>query len=147
MADEQLAENISSKPPWWATAPIWLAAGIVGVPSLIAIMAGYFIAASVTDKLRMITTYDLSELHLLNEQINESKHSFDVVEKFIADDLKAQYQTCISASRTPEQRNRCITPEAREERYGIEVADPPGGWGGLTQLPTPSPTPTRRSKP
>jgi hypothetical protein len=142
VSDEDFAEKISSTTPWWAKAPALLAAGIVGVPSFIAIMAIWFVANSVTDKLRVLNTYNLSEIHLLNEQINESKHNFEVVERFMSDDLKAQYQTCIAASRTPEQRSRCITPEAREQKYGIEVADPPGGWGGLTQLPTPSPSPT-----
>ena len=119
MSQEQLAEEISGKPPWWATAPIWLAAGIVGVPSLIAIGAGYFVAHYVTTELHKLDTYGQSELYLTNEHLNDSKRNFDTVVKFIDDDLRVQYQTCLNSSKTDQQRNACITPDEREEHYGI----------------------------
>jgi len=119
VSQEQLAEEISGKPPWWATAPIWLAAGIVGVPSLIAIGAGYFVAHYVTTSLNQLSTFSQSQLYLLNEHMNDQKHNFNIVLRFIDDDLKVQYRTCLNASKTDEQKAACITPDEREERYGI----------------------------
>ena len=119
MSQEQLAEEISGKPPWWATAPVWLAAGIVGVPSLIAIGAGYFVAHYVTTSLNQLSTFSQSQLYLLNEHMNDQKHNFNIVLRFIDDDLKVQYRTCLNASKTDEQKAACITPDEREERYGI----------------------------
>ena len=119
MSQEQLPEEISGKPPWWATAPIWLAAGIVGVPSLIAIGAGYFVAHYVTTSLNQLSTFSQSQLYLLNEHMNDQKHNFNIVLRFIDDDLKVQYRTCLNASKTDEQKAACITPDEREERYGI----------------------------
>jgi len=119
VSQEQLAEEISGKPPWWATAPVWLAAGIVGVPSLIAIGAGYFVAHYVTTSLNQLSTFSQSQLYLLNEHMNDQKHNFNIVLRFIDDDLKVQYRTCLNASKTDEQKAACITPDEREERYGI----------------------------
>lgn len=121
MSNESLAAKVSGEPPWWATAPIWLAAGIVGVPSLIAIGAGYFLAHYVTKSLAKLDQYNQSELYLANEHINESKRNFGVVLKFIDDDLRCQYVTCINSAKTPEQRSACVSPKAREEQYGISV--------------------------
>ena len=119
MSTEELAEKVSTQPPWWATAPIWLAAGIVGVPSLIAIGAGYFVAHYVTTALKQLDTYGQSELYLLNQHMNDQKHNIDIVMKFIDDDLKVQYRTCLNSSKTDEQRAACITPSEREQEYGI----------------------------
>lgn len=119
MNNESLAEKVNKETPWWATAPIWLAAGIVGVPSLIAIGAGYFVAHYVTTALSQLNQMSQSELYLINEHANESKRNFGVVLKFIDDDLRAQFQTCLNASKTDQQRMACVSTVKREEAYGI----------------------------
>jgi hypothetical protein len=127
MSTESLAEKVSSETPWWATAPIWLAAGIVGVPSLIAIGAGYFVASHVTTSLAAINQMEQSQLYLINEHMNETKRNFTVVLKFIDDDLRCQFQTCINSAKTPQQRTACVSPRRREQEYGLEyglVPDP-----------------------
>jgi len=122
MSDEaDLAKHVSGETPWWATAPIWLAAGIVGVPSLIAIGAGYFVAHYVTNALTQLTTYNQSEIYLTNEHINDSKRNFEVVLKFMDDDLRAQYQACLNSGQTAPERAACVSPRAREEEYGLVV--------------------------
>ena len=124
MSDEtHLAEKISGETPWWATAPIWLAAGIVGVPSLIAIAAGYYIAENVTGALRQLNTYSLSELHMFNEHLNESRLNFKVVLKFMDDDLRAQYQACLNSANTNQERLACVSPAERERQYGLNPDD------------------------
>ena len=115
----ELAAKVSSEAPWWATAPVWMAAGILGIPSLIALGAGYFIASHVTKALNQLNTYGQSELYLINEHINESKRNYAGVVKFIDDDLRAQFQTCINSGKTPQERAACVSPVAREKEYGI----------------------------
>lgn len=115
MATEDLAENISGKPPWWATAPIWLAAGIVGVPSLIAIGAGYFIASNVVKNQDVLKQYNQSEI----QQLNEIGKQTEGVLRFIEADLRVQYRTCINASKTDEAREACITAAEREKELGL----------------------------
>jgi hypothetical protein len=137
MSDEtDLAHRVSTEAPWWSTAPIYLAAGIVGVPSLIAIGAGYFVAHYVTKSLSQLNTFAQSELYMMNEHNNDSKRNFEVVIKFIDDDLKVQYQTCLAASKTDVQRAACISPRAREEQYGLVVRKR-GGKGDPPDEPAP----------
>lgn len=119
MSDESLAHKVSTETPWWATAPIWLAAGIVGVPSLMALGASYFIASSVTKSLAQLTVYGQSELFQINEHNNKMNHDLTVVMRFIDDNLKVQYQTCLHASTNNQERAACITPTEREREYGI----------------------------
>jgi len=123
MSDQsELAAKVSGETPWWATAPIWLAAGIVGVPSFIAIAAGFYLAQNVTRALRQLDTYSLSELHLINEHLSESKHNFTVVLKFMDDDLRAQYQACLNSAQTNQERLACVSPAEREREYGLSPA-------------------------
>lgn len=121
MSDEDLAHKISTETPWWATAPIWLAAGIVGVPSMIALGAGYFIASSVTKSLSQLTVYGQSELFQINEHNNKMNHDLTVVLRFIDDNLKVQYQTCLHASQTDKEKLACVQPGTRERDYGMTV--------------------------
>jgi hypothetical protein len=114
-----LAKEVSEKAPWWATAPIWLAAGIVGVPSLMAIGAGYFIAQTVVRNQKLLEQYNLSELHQLSTMDTELDQRWQAIRQYIIDDLRAQYQTCIHAAKTDAQRNDCLTPQSRMEEYGI----------------------------
>jgi hypothetical protein len=114
-----LAKEVSEKAPWWATAPIWLAAGIVGVPSLMAIGAGYFIAQTVVHNQKLLEQYNLSELHQLGTMNTELDQRWQAIRQYIIDDLRAQYQTCIHAAKTNDQRSDCLTPQSRMEEYGI----------------------------
>lgn len=121
--NEEFAKGVSEKPPWWATAPIWLAAGIVGVPSLIAIGAGYFVAHYVTTELGKISSYNMTEIHLIEQHAADARRSFQSVIKYMDDDLRAQYQTCINSAKTAEQRSNCLSPSAREKKYGFPVEE------------------------
>lgn len=121
MSDESLAAKVSSETPWWATAPIWLAAGIVGVPSLLAIMSGYYIASSVSHRLAVLDQYGQSMLYQQNEHQNDQRKNWSVVLKFIDDDLRCQYVTCLNSAKTDEQRTACVSPKEREREYGISV--------------------------
>ena len=96
---ESLAEKVNTETPWWATAPIWLAAGIVGVPSLIAIGAGYFVAHYVTTALAQLNQLSQSAVYMINEHNNEAVRNFNIILKFIDDDLKVQYVQCINGAR------------------------------------------------
>lgn len=121
MSDDgaSLAKTVSGETPWWATAPIWLAAGIVGVPSLIAIGAGYFVAQHVTTALRELSQFSQSQLYLINEHINFTNRNYEIVVKFMDDDLRCQYVTCLNSAQTPEQRKACVSPAEREREYGL----------------------------
>ena len=116
-----LAKEASGKTPWWATAPIYLSLGIVGVPSLIALGAGYYIVQGVSHNLAVLTQYNLSEITQLNEINNEQDHRWDVVVRFMDSDLKAQFQTCVNSAKTNEQRDRCLSPEEREQKMGLKL--------------------------
>jgi hypothetical protein len=120
MSEEDFAAKISSEAPWWSKAPIWLAAGIVGVPSLMAIGAGYFIAQNVNRRLNVLEQYNLSEMNMLNEQNNDQEHHWSVVEKYMVEDLRAQYTTCINAAKNAAERSQCIDPAVRVSRLGIK---------------------------
>jgi hypothetical protein len=121
MSTEELAAKVSGETPWWATAPIWLAAGIVGVPSMIAIGAGWFLAKNVTDKLKALDQYGQSELYLINEHQNDMHKNWNILLKFIDDDLRCQYVTCINSAKDQQERAACISPKMREQEYGIGV--------------------------
>lgn len=119
MADDKLAEEVYSKAPWWASAPIALTAGIVGVPSLIAIMAGVFIAKNVTAALKDLGSNGQSEMALLREHMTATEKTDEGILRFIEADLRVQYRTCINASKTDEAREACITAAEREKELGL----------------------------
>jgi hypothetical protein len=119
MSEEDFALKASSETPWWVRAPLVLGLGIVGVPSLMAIGAGYFIAANVIRNQKTLEQYSLSELHILNNIQRDQDQTSQVILKFLHDDLRAQYQTCITASRNDQQRMACISPDEREREYGM----------------------------
>ena len=132
MSDEsELAGKISGETPWWAHAkdvPVWLAAGIVGVPSLIALLAGWFIAHDVSHGQKVLEQYSLSELHQLAGINDEADHRWSVILRFVDDTLRAEWVACTNAARDNLQRSRCITVERREQNLGLkpgEVPDPP----------------------
>lgn len=112
---EKLAEKAISETPWWATAPIWLAAGIVGVPSLIAIGAGYFIASNVVKNQEALKQFNQTEI----QQLTEIRGQNEGILRFVEADLRVQYRTCIAASTTNEAREACISAAEREKELGL----------------------------
>src|SRR5215831_11285122 len=100
MSEEtDFASKISSEAPWWSKAPIWLAAGIVGVPSLIAIAAGWYIAGNINHRVNVLDQYSLSEIHLLNELMQDHKtieRDFDRIQEFTRATLRAAQQNCLN---------------------------------------------------
>lgn len=126
--NEEFARGVSEKPPWWATAPIWLAAGIVGVPSLIAIGAGYFLASTVTSRLAALEQSSREQVHLMREHLSDQKRNVGIMLKFVDDNLRAQFQTCINSGKTAQERAACVSPKQREKAYGFNpdtLEDPP----------------------
>ena len=122
---------MSSETPWWARVgevSVWLAAGIVGVPSLISLLAGWFIAHDVTRGQKILEQYNLSELHQLNGINDQEDHRWTVILRFVDDTLRAEYVACINAAKDNIQRSRCLTVERREQNLGLkpnDVPDPP----------------------
>ena len=120
MSDElDLARNQGISIEALAKAPIWLAAGILGVPAAIALAAGWFIAKNVTQKLNTLDQYGQSELYQLNQHQNDMHRNWGIILKFVDDDLKCQYVTCLNSAKTSQERTACISPAAREQEYGM----------------------------
>lgn len=109
MSEEDLASKVSTETPWWAKAPVWLAAGIVGVPSLMAIGAGYFIASSVNHRLNVIEQYNLSQLHILNNQNTDLDRRYEVISNLMRLTLEVQIKTCLHEAKTPKEQTECVT--------------------------------------
>lgn len=107
-ANGELAQNISAKPPWWATAPIWLAAGIVGVPSLMAIGAGYFIAGNVTKHLAAINEQNAAEMHQLNIIQNNQEKYWDMVRRTLNMSVEIQLRMCVHQASDQKERDDCM---------------------------------------
>jgi hypothetical protein len=100
----ELAEKISEKAPWWSTAPIWLAAGIVGVPSLLAIGAGYFIASTVTSRiheLEVINRYQLERLVIMEKQ-------WEIVRRNLSVSIEIQLRACVREATNAKERDDCL---------------------------------------
>lgn len=110
-----LAYRVHSEPPWWARAPVWLAAGIVGVPSLIALTAGYFVAANVTHELRVLNEFGQSELYLMNLHDTNMEHDWGVMFDYIDESLRIQYAECVNAAQDQAQAQNCLSPQERRE--------------------------------
>jgi hypothetical protein len=111
MDENEFAAKISSDAPWWAKAPIWLAAGVVGVPSMIAIGAGWFIAGAVSAKLTQLINTDtvkLQKLQTLQQDHQEIHREFQTVQEFMRAVLRAAQQNCLHTSKTEAERNKCV---------------------------------------
>jgi hypothetical protein len=102
-----------------AKAPLWLAGGLLGFPSLIALGAAYFIARTVIYNQRLLVQYNLSELHQMSQMDTELDQRWQAMREYIVDDLRAQYQTCVNAAKTDAERSGCLSPQARMDEYGI----------------------------
>lgn len=110
MSDDvtSLAKSVSSETPWWATAPIWLAAGIVGVPSLIAIGAGYFLAGNVTKHLADIRETNVAEMSKLDTMIVNQQQYWDIVRRTLQMGVEIQLRTCIHDAKDQKERDDCL---------------------------------------
>lgn len=109
MADEvDLAQRISGETPWWAKAPVWLAAGIVGIPSLIALGAGYYIVQGVQRQLATLVTYNLSEIHMLNEQNNTLNARWEAMRRLLSVNTQILIKNCQHGAQTQQERDDCL---------------------------------------
>lgn len=109
--------ELAAKEPWWSKAPAYLAVSIVGVPSLIAISAGWYIAGNINHRINILDQYTLSELHQLSVLQQEHKKlegDFSQIQGFMRAALRAAQQGCLSNAKTPEQRAKCV-----------QIPDPP----------------------
>lgn len=103
-----LAEKVNTETPWWAKAPVWLAAGIVGVPSLMAIGAGYFIASNVTKHLTEIKETNRAEIHELQViRANQEKY-WEMVRRTLAMSTEVQLRTCVHQAADAKERDDCM---------------------------------------
>jgi len=100
--------ELAAKEPWWAKAPAYLAVAIVGVPSAIALAAGWFIANNVTYRLKLLETYDLSILSTLSQMSTKSNQDIDSLEGFMRATLRAAQQNCLNNAKTVEQQHKCV---------------------------------------
>lgn len=107
--------ELASKEPWWVRAPAALAIGIVGVPSLIAISAGWFIAANLTHRINLLDQYNLSEIHILNEQ----NQRWEAVKDFMELEIRIDMASCLNMAKDAQERDRCIRGSE------IKIPDPP----------------------
>lgn len=112
---DKLAETEYTTAPWWASAPIALTAGIVGVPSLIALLSVGYIAKNVSSALGQLSAYAQSEISMLTQ----SQKIDEGIMRFVEADLRVQYRTCINASKTDEAKEACISAAEREKELGL----------------------------
>jgi hypothetical protein len=124
---EKLAEKSITETPWWATAPIWLAAGIVGVPSLIAIGAGYFLAHNVMGTINHNQTMVNRAVDTLNDikvmmvqQHGEDLREWDRVKVFMTERLRIEMRTCIHEATNEKERDDCVK-SAHEESDKLQL--------------------------
>ena len=115
MSTGDLAEKIATEAPWWATAPIWLAAGIVGVPSLIAIGAGYFIVHGVATQMKENENYQHQEIQLIQDLTHtvvndhaDNTGRWEIVRRWLALQIEIQLRQCIHEAETPNDRVDCV---------------------------------------
>lgn len=107
-SEEDFAAKISSEAPWWAKAPVWMAAGILGIPSLIAVGAGYFLASNVTSRLNTIEEMNATELHQISQMQKEQGHRWEYLIRFMQGSVEVQIRACVHAAKTPKERDECI---------------------------------------
>jgi hypothetical protein len=113
--ENNFASKISTETPWWAKAPVWLAAGIVGVPSFIAIAAGYFIVQGVSKTLHDNADqarHGVLVIEKLSDKIDhiqrENQQEWDRVRAFMLERLRVEMRTCINEAKDPKERLDCI---------------------------------------
>jgi hypothetical protein len=118
--------------PWWAKAPSWLALGIVGVPSLIAIGAVSWIIYNqqqITNKhleqsnviinlaqqtLTAVAQHDTlsdqryKDIQKTTTENNARSHALQVAQ------VQLQLQQCVNSAKSLYQTNKCITAAGKE---------------------------------
>jgi hypothetical protein len=132
MSEEEFASKVSTETPWWAKgltasskATVWLAAGIVGVPSLIAIAAGAFIAHNVAYNLKVLTQYNLSELDSLSDLENNQSARWEAVRRLLAMEVQVDTRICVHDAQTKQQISDCIV--TGEQALNLLQGKPMGG--------------------
>jgi len=115
MSEENLAKEIAEETPWWAKAPIWLAAGIVGVPSMIAIGAGYFIVQTIQGALikhMTDTRAEIVEQQIMIDTINKNQaellENWRYLRDYMAARLAVEQRTCLHQAKDDQQRDDCL---------------------------------------
>jgi hypothetical protein len=132
----ELATKVSGETPWWAKAPVWLAAGIVGVPSLIAIGAGVFIAKNVTGRMDANSTFAVRALstidnmsHLIQEYHRDDVLQWHLIRDYMGEQLRIELRACLHACKDQKERDECLQISNRDmERLKKAVPnypDPP----------------------
>ena len=113
MSDEDFASKIATETPWWAKAldpksALYLAAAIVGVPSLMAVAGLWFIAGTVSKHLSQIAEQNATELHELRIiQTNQAQY-WDVVRRTLAMNTEIQLRTCVHQAADQKERDDCM---------------------------------------
>jgi hypothetical protein len=116
VSEEDFAAKIDTQAPWWAKAPIWLAAGIVGVPSMLAIGAGYFIAKTVVHNQTLLEQYNLSELQAISTLQTDATRRWEAISRLIQLDLETTRRTCLHEAKNAQERDECVTSTLGEMR-------------------------------
>lgn len=110
MSEEQdFALKASTEAPWWAKAPIWLSLGIIGVPSLIAIGAGYFLASNVTTRLTQLEQLSRTEISHLENQNTDADRRWELVINVMRLTLESQIKTCLHEAKDAKEQQECVT--------------------------------------
>jgi len=138
MSDElELAKQGGISLEALARAPIWLAAGILGVPALIALGAGWFITQGVEGRLRTLEQYNLSEIHQLNDltvfATQVQNHRWDAMRRTLEMDVEMEKRICINLAKNESQRDYCMAtlgmipplPDHGEEKKSNPSSGPP----------------------
>lgn len=110
--------NAITKQPWWATAPIYLSLGIIGVPSMLAIGAGYFLAANVTKHLTTIRETNVAEMAKLDQIMANQQKYWEIVRRTVAATFEVQVRTCVNEAKDKPERDNCLRGIS-----GVDVKD------------------------
>lgn len=113
MSDESLAEKINVETPWWAKAldpksAVYLAAGIVGVPSIMAVAGLWFIAGTVTKHLTQIRDTNVAEMSKLDTILVNQHQYWEIVRRNLAMGVEIQLRTCIHQATDQKERDDCM---------------------------------------
>ena len=109
MSEEDFALKASTEAPWWSKAPIYLSLGIIGVPSLLAIGAGYFLANNVTTRLRTIDESNHAQIVQLNKINTDVERRWETVTNVMRLILEVQVKTCIHDAKNQQEVKECLT--------------------------------------
>jgi hypothetical protein len=117
----ELATKVSGEAPWWVKAPMWLSLGIVGVPSLIAIGAGFFIVKSVAGKMESNSQFAVQALstidsikQLIQEYHRDDKQQWSLMRDYMGEQLRIELRACLHACKDQRERDECLQVSKRD---------------------------------